>query len=159
MKSILMFFGLLLCTDKVFSQNLAELSCRAKAKETAALTYSSCVTEARNTRVDEIRSHYQKELAALKLKYDRELETMGKVGPKSNSKNSEAFLMSSKNGKTDTIRKSPVKTTLRSRETPPSRPVRDEVKVIAVDTEKISDGNDDSNPSENNESNSESAAD
>jgi hypothetical protein len=157
MKSILMFFGLLLCTDKVFSQNLAELSCRAKAKETAALTYSSCVTEARNTRVDEIRNHYQKELAALKLKYDRELETMGKVGPKSHIKNSETFLSSSKNGKTDTIRKSPVKTTLRSRETPPSRPVRDEVKVIAVDN-AISDGIDDSTPSENNESNFESAA-
>ena len=51
--------------------------CRAKAKELAASTYSSCVTDARNQQVEQIRANYQKELAAVKAKYDRELKKMG----------------------------------------------------------------------------------
>ncbi len=54
-----------------------ELTCRAKAKEIAAQTYSSCVTEARNTQIDLIRKDYQKQLADLKAKYDRELRKVG----------------------------------------------------------------------------------
>jgi hypothetical protein len=58
-------------------QSSMELTCRAKAKEIAAQTYSSCVTEARNTQIDQIRKDYQKQLNDLKAKYDRELKKVG----------------------------------------------------------------------------------
>lgn len=60
--------------------------CRAKAKELAASAYSSCVTEARNQQVEQIRANYQKELAAVKAKYDRELKKMS--GKKQTAKDS-----------------------------------------------------------------------
>lgn len=58
-------------------QSSMELTCRAKAKEIAAQTYSGCVTEARNTQIDLIRKDYQRQLADLKAKYDRELKKVG----------------------------------------------------------------------------------
>jgi hypothetical protein len=58
-------------------QSSMELTCRAKAKEVAAETYSNCVTEARNTQIDQIRKDYQKQLTDLKAKYDRELKKIG----------------------------------------------------------------------------------
>jgi len=61
-------------------QSSMELSCRAKAKEIAAQTYSSCVTDARNTQIDQIRKDYQKQLTELKAKYDRELKKIGGKG-------------------------------------------------------------------------------
>jgi hypothetical protein len=64
------------------AQNSSELTCRSKAKEIAAQTYNSCVTEARNTQIDQIRKEYQKQLADLKAKYDKELK---KVGAKTNA--------------------------------------------------------------------------
>ncbi len=57
-----------------------ELTCRAKAKEIATHTYSGCVTEARNTQVDQIRKDYQKQLTDLKAKYDRELKKVSGKG-------------------------------------------------------------------------------
>jgi hypothetical protein len=53
-----------------------EVVCRAKAKEIAIQTYSSYVTESRQAKVDEIRTGYQKDLAALKSKYDKELKKL-----------------------------------------------------------------------------------
>lgn len=61
-------------------QSSMELSCRAKAKEIAAQTYSSCVTEARNGQIEQIRKDYQKQLTDLKAKYDRELKKIGGKG-------------------------------------------------------------------------------
>ena len=58
----------------------SELTCRSKAKEIAAQTYSSCVTESRNTQIDQIRKDYQKQLADLKAKYDKELKKVGGKG-------------------------------------------------------------------------------
>ncbi|MGZ3795017.1 MAG: hypothetical protein ACXVB1_01550 [Pseudobdellovibrionaceae bacterium] len=55
-------------------QTSSELMCRTKAKEIATQTYSGCVTEARNTQIDQIRKDYQKQLSELKTKYDRELK-------------------------------------------------------------------------------------
>jgi hypothetical protein len=63
-------------------QSSSDLTCRAKAKEIAAQTYSGCVTETRNTQIDQIRKDYQKQLTDLKAKYDRELK---KVGGKANT--------------------------------------------------------------------------
>lgn len=51
-----------------------ELTCRAKAKDIAAKAYDSCFTEARTQQIEQIRKEYQKQLADLKAKYDRELK-------------------------------------------------------------------------------------
>lgn len=77
MKTIFSFFATVFFSANAFTQTSAELTCRAKAKELAMETYSSCITEARNNKVDEIRKNYQKELIELKTKYDRELKKMG----------------------------------------------------------------------------------
>lgn len=55
----------------------AEVTCRAQAKEIATQTYSSCMTEARNGQIDEIRREYQQQLEELKAKYDKELKKVG----------------------------------------------------------------------------------
>ncbi len=59
------------------AQGSSELTCRAQAKEVAAQAYSSCITDARNSQIDEIRKNYQKELADIKNKYDQELKKLG----------------------------------------------------------------------------------
>lgn len=68
----------LLMTVSAHSQtsSKAELTCRNQAKETAVQTYSSCITTARNSQVDEIRKNYQKDLAGIKAKYDEELKKL-----------------------------------------------------------------------------------
>lgn len=86
MKTVFSFFAMILFTANAFPQTSYELTCRAKAKEIAAQTYSSCVTEARNTQVEEIRTNYQKELMALKSKYDKELKKMGGGSSKKSAK-------------------------------------------------------------------------
>ncbi|MBV2169543.1 MAG: hypothetical protein KUL82_12630 [Bdellovibrio sp.] len=77
MKTIFSFFAIILFTANAFTQTSAELTCRAQAKEIAVQTYSTCITEARNNQVEEIRKNYQKELSDLKAKYDKELKKMG----------------------------------------------------------------------------------
>ncbi|HEY8272315.1 MAG TPA: hypothetical protein VIG33_15595 [Pseudobdellovibrionaceae bacterium] len=63
------------------SQQLSsELTCRTKAKEIATQTYSGCVTEARNSQIDQIRKDYQKQLTELKAKYDKELKKVSGKG-------------------------------------------------------------------------------
>lgn len=77
MKTVISFFATILFAANAFTQTSAEVTCRAQAKEIAMQTYSSCVTDARNKQVDEIRKNYQKELSDLKSKYDKELKKMG----------------------------------------------------------------------------------
>ncbi|MFS4460089.1 hypothetical protein [Bdellovibrio sp. HCB2-146] len=76
MKTILSFLITTLAAANAFAQNSYEVMCRAKAKEIAIQTYSSCVTESRQAKVEEIRAGYQKDLAALKSKYDKELKKL-----------------------------------------------------------------------------------
>ncbi len=54
-----------------------ELMCRAKAKELALTTYSGCVTENKNKKIEKIRESYKKELQSLKSKYDKALKNLG----------------------------------------------------------------------------------
>lgn len=76
------FFALTFFAISTQAQSSYELTCRAKAKEIATQTYSSCITESRNAQVDRIRKEYQKQLADLKAKYDKELKSMsGKNTP------------------------------------------------------------------------------
>jgi hypothetical protein len=81
------FLTLTLMAVSASAQSSYELTCRAKAKEIATQTYSGCMSEARNTQIDQIRKDYQKQLADLKAKYDKELK---KVGGKSAAPAAEA---------------------------------------------------------------------
>lgn len=59
------------------AESVSELTCKAQAKEIAVQTYSSCITVARNSEIDQIRKNYKEDLASLKSKYDKELKKMG----------------------------------------------------------------------------------
>lgn len=53
-----------------------EVSCRAKAKEVAAETYRTCITENKQAHLQKIRSEYQQKLSDLKNHYDGELKKL-----------------------------------------------------------------------------------
>jgi hypothetical protein len=57
-----------------FAQASYEVMCRNKAKEIAAETYKNCVTEQRQTQLQQIRNDYKEKLAELKNHYDAELK-------------------------------------------------------------------------------------
>ena len=54
-----------------------ELTCRAKAKEIAAETYRSCVTEYKSSEIEHLRKNYQNKLKAMKNEYEQEIEKLG----------------------------------------------------------------------------------
>lgn len=56
------------------AQSSFELMCRNQAKEIASETYKNCVTEHRQSQVEEIRKEYQEKLSELKSHYDVELK-------------------------------------------------------------------------------------
>ena len=141
MKTVLSFIGMILFSANAFTQTSYELTCRAKAKEIAANTYSSCVTEARNTQVEQIRSSYQKELAALKNKYDRELKKMN--GGHATAKNGKSVKTL---GTQDIQPSTPVKgvaktlpTKAPQSEAAPVQAVSEGAKVVAVNPDKGTD--------------------
>lgn len=53
--------------------NSLDLMCRNKAKELAAETYKSCITESKQAQVSQLRDEYKSKLADLKDHYDGEL--------------------------------------------------------------------------------------
>ena len=67
----------LLAGLSVFAEGTYELTCRNKAKEIAAETYKNCVTENRQSQIEQIRSDYKEKLATLKSHYDGELKKIG----------------------------------------------------------------------------------
>lgn len=71
-------------------QSSNEVTCRAQAKEIATQTYSSCMTEARNSQIDDIRREYQQQLEELKAKYDKELKKVGGKAPEEMSSDERA---------------------------------------------------------------------
>jgi uncharacterized protein YecT (DUF1311 family) len=92
MEKILTQFAVLtltLLSTSAMAQQMSssELSCRAKAKEIAAQTYNTCITESRTAQVDQLRKEYQQQVAELKARYDKELKKMGskEVAPKDSS--------------------------------------------------------------------------
>ncbi len=58
------------------AQASLELSCRVKAKELAAETYKGCMTEARQSQIEQIRKDYKEKLSDLKNHYDKELKKL-----------------------------------------------------------------------------------
>lgn len=166
MKSKLSFLGIFLLTATATAQTSFELTCRAKAKEVAAHTYSNCVIESRNSKVEEIRSNYQKELSALKSKYDKELEKIGGGNVKSSNKgadlNAQGTEPATNNSKSkanpkakldmkpgkalksDLARKLPGKATTPLTEAVNTQSISDENKVISINNEKATEGLDES---------------
>lgn len=61
-------------TTTLQAQTSFELTCRNQAKELAAETYKNCVTEHRQSQVEQIRKEYQQKLSDLKSHYDGELK-------------------------------------------------------------------------------------
>jgi len=59
------------------SENSAELTCRAKAKEIAADTYRDCVNEYKGAEIQRLKKDYQERLRSLKDDYQREVENLG----------------------------------------------------------------------------------
>lgn len=125
MKTILSFFAATLFTANAFTQTSTELTCRAQAKELAMQTYSSCITQARNQQVENVRKSYQKELSSLKSKYDNELKKIGggKAGKSRHTAPTAKGLSNSLPSK------------VVSTETIPVQDVPDQAKIVAVDTE------------------------
>ncbi len=64
-----------------------ELSCKQKAKETAAAIYQDCISENKQAEVERIRSEYKEQLAELKNKYNSQLETLAPKAKVSRDKN------------------------------------------------------------------------
>ncbi len=66
----------LLFSKVAFAQNSVEMSCRSKAKEIAAETYKGCMTEMRQSQIEQIRKDYKEKLTDLKSHYDNELKKL-----------------------------------------------------------------------------------
>lgn len=72
-----------------FAQSSYELSCRNRAKEIAAETYKNCVTEQRQSQIEQIRKDYKEKMADLKNHYDNELKKIS-GGKQTSSSTSQA---------------------------------------------------------------------
>lgn len=71
---VLCFFGVL---SFARSEASYELSCRAKAKEIAAETYRTCVTENKSAEIDRLKKDYKERLRNLKDDYEVEVAKLG----------------------------------------------------------------------------------
>jgi hypothetical protein len=72
--SVIVFLTLSSFILSASAQNSFEVMCRNQAKEIAAETYKNCVTENRQSQVEQIRKEYQQKLSDLKSHYDGELK-------------------------------------------------------------------------------------
>ena len=70
------FFFSFLLSQGVFAEASFEVMCRGKAKEIAAETYKGCMTEYRQTQLEQIRKEYKEELSQLKNQYDKKLKKL-----------------------------------------------------------------------------------
>ncbi len=68
----------------------AENQCRLQAKEIALKTYQSCITEARTTRIEEIRQEYQDKIEQLKKKYEAQIQDLQNTQEVSQDKDSKS---------------------------------------------------------------------
>lgn len=140
MKTVLSFFATIFFSLSALPQTSAELTCRAQAKEVALQTYSSCITEARNSQVDEIRKNYQKELSDLKAKYDQELKKMGSGSAKKGRNTAPTAKVQKAPVAAKGIAKQlPGKAPVASDDAMPVQTVSEGTKVVAVGTEESSD--------------------
>lgn len=91
MATVLSFVFTIFFATNTFAANSTpasgEVMCRAKAKEIAASTYSGCMDEYNTAQVKSIREAYQKDLAAVKAKYDKKLKALKKGSSNVNANN------------------------------------------------------------------------
>jgi hypothetical protein len=66
----------LLLSKTGFAQASYEVMCRNKAKEIAADTYKGCMTEQRQSQIEQIRKDYKEKLSNLKNHYDKKLKEL-----------------------------------------------------------------------------------
>lgn len=138
MKTVFSFLITVLFSANAFTQTAAELSCRAQAKEIAMQTYSSCITQARNNHVEEVRKNYQKELADLKAKYDRELKKMTGGKPATASAPTKVKQMPASRPVKGIAKELPVKATVEADTAPVQNVSEETTKVVAVSSEDAS---------------------
>lgn len=77
------------------AQASMELSCRVKAKELAAETYKGCMTEGRQSQIEQIRKDYKEKLSDLKNHYDKELKKLNPNSENTVSENTNSKLKNS----------------------------------------------------------------
>ena len=138
MKTVFSFLITVLFSANAFTQTAAELSCRAQAKEIAMQTYSSCITQARNSQVEEVRKNYQKELADLKAKYDRELKKMTGGKSATASAPSKIKQMPASRPVKGIAKELPSKATVGTETAPVQHVSEEATKVVAVSSEDAS---------------------
>ncbi|MBC7742216.1 MAG: hypothetical protein H7061_08465 [Bdellovibrionaceae bacterium] len=87
LSSLVMFTMLIICgfTSEARAENSGEMSCRMKAKEIAAETYKNCMTDQRQTQLEQIRKDYKEKLSELKSHYDEKLKKLSGVSGKAQS--------------------------------------------------------------------------
>ena len=74
---LLAIFGFSLALSQVaLAEGTYEVTCRIKAKEIAAETYKGCMTENRQTQLEQIRKDYKDELARVKSNFDKKLQKL-----------------------------------------------------------------------------------
>ena len=120
------------------TSNEIEASCRIKAKEVAAETYRGCVTDQKNTQIEQIKKEYAAKLQSLKAHYEKELKKMSskeKVEESSDSSAApaEKSEKSEKSEKIDSAAaKSPVKKSKSASAVAIKKPVKESKKSTAV---------------------------
>lgn len=108
---ILWIFSLVVFVPNLgFSKSKVEVMCRAKAKEIAITTYSGCITENRNKKIEKIRESYKKELQILKAKYDHALKDMSGSDALTTTTNTPSTASQRKNLKANIPNTTPVTT-------------------------------------------------
>ncbi|NUN06681.1 MAG: hypothetical protein HUU57_13080 [Bdellovibrio sp.] len=137
MKTVFSFFVTILVSTNAFTQTSAELTCRAQAKEIAMQTYSSCITQARNSHVEEVRKNYQKELADLKSKYDKELKKLS--GSKAQAPAAKIKQTPASRPVKGIAKELPGKASVSSTDAAPVQTVTEGTKVVSVSSEAASD--------------------
>lgn len=70
-----------------YTQASYEVMCRNKAKELAAMTYSNCLTDERQSQIENIRSEYKEQLTHLKAVYGDKLKKISDQEESTNNKN------------------------------------------------------------------------
>ncbi len=117
------------------TSNEIEASCRIKAKEVAAETYRGCVTDQKNTQIEQIKKEYAAKLQSLKAHYEKELKKMSSKEKVEESSDSSAAPAekSEKSEKIDSAAaKSPVKKSKSASAVAIKKPVKESKKSTAV---------------------------
>jgi|GEM_PF-6944448 len=124
---------LILSRESLAAKPEYEILCRAKAKETAADIYKSCVDDHRSSQIENLKREYQDRLKAIKDDYEKELSGIAGRDINLGSSNSEKF-----NAKQAVAKEAKASPGKKSAKAAKANPVNKKVgKKKAVTTEKI----------------------